>query len=104
MKIEGIDILCDSDFENALLIKASRIMGVLGLTPDIVGKYQNYVRQDMAIIKNGKSPQGVVAARIYQICLLSNNTRTQEAIAEVAGTSEGTIQAIFHKMNERRQE
>jgi len=101
MKIEGIDILCDSDFENALLMKVSRIMGILGLAQDIVGKYQNYIRQDMAIIKDGKNPNGVVAARIYQICLISNNARTQQVIAEAAGTSAETVRHIFHKMIER---
>ena len=101
MKIEGLPILCDSDFEQALLMKADRFMTALGL-PDLIEEYGKYVKQDMAIIKNGLRPAGVVAARIYMVCLLNNRTRTQEAIAEIAGISPSTIRMIFHKMNKRR--
>ena len=52
-------------------------------------------------LTSGKGPTGVAAAAIYIASLLTQERRTQRAVAEVAGVTEVTIRNRYKELTEK---
>ena len=98
MRIEGIEVLCGTDFEEAMKAKAKRIMQALKMSNKAIARYANTVQQDIAFVRAGKRPDAIVAARVYWLGLLCNETRTQLKVSIASSVSPTSIRTYFHKM------
>jgi len=102
MRIEGMEVLNDADFEEAMKAKALRMMLALKMSNEAVARYAETVKEDIAFVRAGKRPDAIVAARIYRIGLLCRESRTQEKIFIETGVSPTTIRLYFHEMQKGR--
>lgn len=103
MRIDGIEILCDADVKRALRQKFHKAANKLTLSNKAVEKFEETAEADVEIVKKGRRPSAVVAARIYIIGLLAGEARTQRKVAWAAGSSEQLVRELYHVMKERRE-
>ena len=103
MKIDGIEILCGTDLEEALKAKAKRIMQDLRLSDKAIARYAETVKQDVKFIHDGKRPEAIVAARAYWLALVCNEARTQVEVWQKTGICPTTLRLYFKQMKKRRE-
>ena len=99
MRIEGIEILCEADMKRALRMNFHRVANEMGLSSKVVEKFEETIREDLKLVRQGRKSSGVVAARIYIIGLLLGEPRTQRKIALAAGCTVPTIGKYYQLMN-----
>lgn len=102
MKIGDMTVLFDSDFEFALNKMFLRLAKRLDLSNKVRKKYKETIAEDILLVKGGKRPSTVVAARIYLIGLSLNETRSQILIGRYADVSETTIRNMYKIMDKKK--
>lgn len=102
MKIEGIEVLCGLDFEEALKAKAKRMMKDLKMSDKAIARYSETVKQDMKFVKLGKKPEAVVAGRVYWLSLVCSEPRSQVEIYQKTGICPTSMRGHYNQMKKRR--
>ena len=103
MKIDGIEILCDRDIRRALLLKFLKFADQLGLSYSAITLFNSTIEEDMELVKQGKGSTVVVASRIYTICLLSGERRTQKRISIAMHCSIGALSKLYREVRKKSQ-
>ncbi len=98
MHIDGFKILCDSDLDSAIRNKFNKIAIHLRLSEEIKKVYMETISDDVQLIKQGRKPCVVIAARIYAISLLSSKPLSQTKISIAADCSESGLRIIYQEI------
>ena len=98
MKIDGIEGLCNADVKRALRQMFHRVANELKLDAKALEKYEEYLEEDMKFIAKGSYPKGIVAGRLYIVCLLTGHHRGQREIAKACGTTETSVRKYYKLM------
>ncbi len=102
LKIDGMEILCDTDLNIALRKKFHRAANDLNHSKEVLEKVEETIQEDVELLKKNFKPRPVVAARIYIIGLLLRETRSQDKIAKAVGTGTSSLYKLYKIMTNRR--
>jgi len=103
MKIDGIEILSGADIRRALLLKFLKFADQLELSYGAITLFNSTIEEDMDLVKQGKGSTVVVASRIYTICLLSGERRTQKRISIAMNCSIGALSKLYREVRKKSQ-
>ncbi len=102
MHIDGIEILNDADIGCAMFHKFNRAASELKLSQKAGDKFDETLHKDVELVKKGNMPKGVVAGRLYIICLLTGQARGQQEVAQACGTTEYSVRKYYKLMNTKK--
>ncbi len=104
MKIDGMEILGAADIRRALLLKFLKFADVLELSYSAITLFNPTIEDDVELIKQGHGSTVVVAARIYTICLLSGERRSQKKISIATHCSIGALSKLYRFNRKKKME